>query len=116
MRVVCAQVGKSTDFYEKKVEGRCVSANKIEGETQVVRHPVIGHGKLMCEPEPGIQTMFQVFKNSVKKYPNREITIALTGSGALKVAEVLQIPFVQEVVKKIYLDLFFYFPLQIFLL
>ena len=44
------------------------------------------------------RTMCDVLEELINKYPNRELTIALTGSGALKVAEILKIPFVQEVV------------------
>ncbi len=43
-------------------------------------------------------TMCDVLEKLIQKYPNRELTIALTGSGALKVAEILKVPFVQEVV------------------
>ena len=44
------------------------------------------------------RTMCDVLEELINKYPNRELTIALTGSGTLKVAEILKIPFVQEVV------------------
>ena len=44
------------------------------------------------------KTMCDVLEELMKKYPNQEMTIALTGSGALKVAEILKVPFVQEVV------------------
>ena len=43
-------------------------------------------------------TMVLVLNELIAKYPNREMTIALTGSGALKVAEILDVPFIQEVV------------------
>ena len=43
-------------------------------------------------------TMVLVLEELAKKFPNEEMTIALTGSGALKVAEVLEVPFIQEVV------------------
>ena len=42
-----------------------------EGETQPIRHPIVGTGKLWGEPKPGIDTMYKVFKNSVKLYPNK---------------------------------------------
>ncbi len=43
-------------------------------------------------------TMVLVLKELIDKFPNRMMTIALTGSGALKVAEILKVPFIQEVV------------------
>ena len=43
-------------------------------------------------------TMILVLNELIEKFPNSEMTIALTGSGALKVAEVLKLPFIQEVV------------------
>lgn len=43
-------------------------------------------------------TMVLVLNELIEKFPENEMTIALTGSGALKVAEVLNVPFIQEVV------------------
>ena len=43
-------------------------------------------------------TMVLVLNELIEKFPNKEMTIALTGSGALKVAEILDLPFIQEVV------------------
>jgi len=43
-------------------------------------------------------TMVLVLNELIEKFPKQEMTIALTGSGALKVAEILNVPFIQEVV------------------
>ena len=44
---------------------------KKKGETQSVRFPPVGEGKVWGEMEPGLNTMIKVFKRSVKHYPNR---------------------------------------------
>ncbi len=43
-------------------------------------------------------TVCNVLENLINEYSNKKITIALTGSGAMSVAEFLNIPFIQEVV------------------
>lgn len=46
---------------------------KKEGETQIVRHPIVGNGPLWSSIEPGLDTMIKVLQNSVKRYPNRHM-------------------------------------------
>ncbi len=43
-------------------------------------------------------TICRVLEELLKKYPNTNFTIALTGSGALSASKFLQLPFIQEVV------------------
>ena len=43
-------------------------------------------------------TICTVLENLIKKYPNNNYTIALTGSGAMSAARFLDLPFIQEVV------------------
>ncbi len=43
-------------------------------------------------------TICKVLEELLKKYPNTNFTIALTGSGALSASKFLQLPFIQEVV------------------
>ena len=43
-------------------------------------------------------TIYDLLQELIEKYPNEEITIALTGSGALSVSEFLDITFIQEVI------------------
>ena len=43
-------------------------------------------------------TVCKVLEDLIKKFPNSEFTIALTGSGAMSAAKFLDLPFIQEVV------------------
>ena len=43
-------------------------------------------------------TLCTVLESLLKKYPNEAFTIALTGSGALDISKILEIPFIQEVI------------------
>ena len=44
------------------------------------------------------KTIYECMNKIIEKYPNEEIKITLTGSGALSVSEFLGMPFIQEVV------------------
>ena len=44
------------------------------------------------------KTIYECMNKIIEKYPNEEMKIALTGSGALSVSEFLGMPFIQEVV------------------
>ncbi|MBQ6991850.1 MAG: 2-hydroxyacyl-CoA dehydratase [Clostridia bacterium] len=44
------------------------------------------------------KTIYEVLESLTEKYPNEEMTIALTGSGALSVSEFLSMTFIQEVI------------------
>ncbi|MCQ2820170.1 MAG: AMP-binding protein [archaeon] len=57
----------------KKFEYGVFLGNKIDGQTQVLRHPKTGVNKLWDEPIPGVDTMYKVFLNSVKLYPNKKM-------------------------------------------
>ena len=43
-------------------------------------------------------TLFEVLSKLAKDYPNQTFTMSLTGSGALDIAKILKIPFIQEVI------------------
>ncbi len=43
-------------------------------------------------------TLFEVLSKLAKDYPNQTFTMFLTGSGALDIAKILKIPFIQEVI------------------
>lgn len=45
-----------------------------------------------------LKTLKELIEEALKLYPNLEYRIALTGSGAISLAEYLKIPFVQEVI------------------
>lgn len=42
-----------------------------DGETRVLRHPSVADGELLSEPEPGINTIWKAFQNSVNQHGNR---------------------------------------------
>ena len=44
------------------------------------------------------KTIYECMNKIIEKYPDEEMKIALTGSGALSVSEFLGMPFIQEVV------------------
>ncbi len=44
------------------------------------------------------KTLSDVLLKFIKDYPNSEFTISLTGSGALEISKLLNIPFIQEVI------------------
>ena len=44
------------------------------------------------------KTLSEVLKKFIKDYPDSEFTMSLTGSGALEISKLLNIPFIQEVV------------------
>lgn len=44
------------------------------------------------------KTIYECLEKLIGKYPNEEMTIALTGSGALSVSEFLGMAFIQEVI------------------
>ena len=43
-------------------------------------------------------TLYTVLESLIKKYPNSNFSISLTGSGALDISKVLELPFIQEVI------------------
>lgn len=43
-------------------------------------------------------TMYQVLHKLLDNYPNNNFKITLTGSGALEISKLLEIPFIQEVI------------------
>ena len=43
-------------------------------------------------------TIYDVLNKLIKDYPNSSFTMNLTGSGALEIANLLDIPFIQEVI------------------
>ena len=43
-------------------------------------------------------TLFTVLESLIKQYPNSNYSISLTGSGALDISKVLELPFIQEVI------------------
>ena len=43
-------------------------------------------------------TLFEVLSKLAKDYPNQTFTMSLTGSGALDIAKILKIPFIQEAI------------------
>ena len=43
-------------------------------------------------------TIYNVLTKLVKDFPNSSYTMALTGSGALEISKILEVPFIQEVV------------------
>lgn len=43
-------------------------------------------------------TMYQVLHKLLDDYPNNNFKITLTGSGALEISKLLEIPFIQEVI------------------
>ncbi len=43
-------------------------------------------------------TLYNVLDKLVKDYPNSKFTVSLTGSGALDISKILEIPFIQEVI------------------
>lgn len=44
------------------------------------------------------KTLSEVLLKFIKDYPDSEFTISLTGSGALEISKLLNIPFIQEVI------------------
>ena len=46
---------------------------ELTNGTKIFRSPLIGSGPLMKEMEPGLDTLYKIFMNSVKKYPNANI-------------------------------------------
>lgn len=44
------------------------------------------------------KTLSDVLSKFIKDYPNSEFTMSLTGSGALEISRLLNIPFIQEVI------------------